>query len=78
MDPNTIFYLGTERTTMNSLVPFLSVPQGRTGLKTRPDMELPKRPNSHVRVPREASQLLLILYLLYVGYPIIYHQVPGT
>ena len=33
MDPNTIFYLGTERTTMNSLVPFLPVPQGQTGLR---------------------------------------------
>ena len=26
--PNTIFYVGTERTSMNSLVPFLPVPQG--------------------------------------------------
>ena len=33
MDPNTIFYLGTERTAMNSLVPFLPVPQGRIGLR---------------------------------------------
>ena len=32
MDPNTIFYLGTERTAMNSLVPFFPVPQGRIGL----------------------------------------------
>ena len=28
-----IFYLGTERTAMNSLVPFLPVPQGRLGLR---------------------------------------------
>ena len=33
MDPNTFFYLGTERTAMNSLVPFLPVPQGRRGLR---------------------------------------------
>ena len=33
MDPNTIFYLATERTAMNSLVPFLLVPQGRIGLR---------------------------------------------
>ena len=30
---NTIFYLGTERTAMNSPVPFLPVPQGRVGLR---------------------------------------------
>ena len=29
MDLNTIFFLGTERTAVNSLVPFRSVPQGR-------------------------------------------------
>ena len=33
MDPNTIFYLGTERTAMNSLVLFLPVPQSRLGLR---------------------------------------------
>ena len=31
--PKHDFYLGTERTTMNSLVPFLPVPQGRAGLR---------------------------------------------
>ena len=33
MDPNTIYYLETERTAMNSLVAFLPVPQGRIGLR---------------------------------------------
>ena len=33
MDPNTFLYLGTERTTMNRLVAFRSVPQGRIGLR---------------------------------------------
>ena len=33
MDPTTTFYLGTERTAMNGLVPFLPVPQDRTGLR---------------------------------------------
>jgi len=33
MDPTTTFYLGTERTAMNGLVPFLPVPQGRIGLR---------------------------------------------
>ena len=33
MDPNTILYLGTERTAMNSLVPFRPVPQGRRELR---------------------------------------------
>ena len=33
MDPNTAFYPGTERTTMNRLVPFRSVPKGRVGLR---------------------------------------------
>ena len=28
MDPNTVLHLGTERMTMNSLVPFRSVPKG--------------------------------------------------
>ena len=30
---NTVFYLGTERTAINGLVPFLPVPQGRIGLR---------------------------------------------
>ena len=32
MDPNTFIYLGTVRTTMNSLGAFRSVPQGRIEL----------------------------------------------
>ena len=39
MDPNTLFFLGTERTTTKKLVPFRSVPQGRI-VKTRPDIYL--------------------------------------
>ena len=33
MDTNKIFFLGTERMDMNSLVPFRPVPQGRIELR---------------------------------------------
>ena len=36
MDPNTFFYIGTERMTTNSLVPFRPFPCFLVGVKTRP------------------------------------------
>ena len=62
MDPNTIFYLGTERTAMNSLVPFLPVPQGRTGLRHALTCVL--------GLPESAVNALAVLFLKGIHPPI--------